>query len=115
MFIVSTKDPSGTSLMGYIAGSFSELVEIFGQPNGEGDEYKVSTEWILEDSETGDIATIYDYKYTALYDPSYPSVKTFREMKTYDWHIGATNEETAKRLIKQLSKKTIYAASKRLM
>lgn len=87
--------------------SYKNLVKIFGKPNGEGDNYKISTEWVLEDDK-GNIVSISDYKMTNLYDSSYPSVYKFRNELSYDWNIFSDNKEILKDLktyiyIKELS------------
>ena len=86
-----------TSLEGYITTSYEKLVKIFGEPNSDGDGYKVSTEWSLED-ELGNPATIYDWKSTNLYNDSSYSVADLRDEKKYEWHIGAENKHTANKL-----------------
>ena len=87
----SKKTSEGTGFKGYLETSFEELVKHFGMPNNVGDDYKVSTAWVLED-EKGHIITIYDYKETNLYSQRYPSVEQFRKRKSYKWHVrGQTN------------------------
>lgn len=83
------KKDYGTSLSGEIETSYKTLVKLFGKPNSQGDEYKVSSEWVLED-DLGNIATIYDYKATNLYDEGAPSVAQFRKLPSYSWHIGTS-------------------------
>jgi hypothetical protein len=100
-FRPSKKTNLGTGFKGYLETSFEELVKHFGMPNGEGDDYKVSTEWILED-EKGRIVTIYDYKETNLYSRSYPSVEQFRKRKSYQWHIGAQTTLSVELLVKMI-------------
>ena len=60
------KDANGTSLSGYIEGSYNDLVDVFGPPLADTDEYKVDAEWniTVEDVNTGekkDFFTIYNY------------------------------------------------------
>jgi len=86
----TTKHPEG-GLAGYVETSFENLVRHFGLPNGNGDDYKVSTEWLLEES-SGLIISIYDYKETNLYDGGLPSVDQFRRQKSYNWHIGGSQK-----------------------
>ena len=69
-------DAIGTHLQGHITAVYKDLEEILGQPE-EGDEYKVSGEWTLTDSD-GNVVTLYDWKSTELYDDSLPSVLQFR-------------------------------------
>ena len=69
----------GTSLMGYIKTTYSEIVDIFGEPRytSSGDD-KVTAEWDLEFEVGGEYvtATIYDWKL---------GETPFGE---YNWHIG---------------------------
>ncbi len=78
---------NGTSLRGHFICSYQDLVRVFGEPNCEGDEYKVSTEWVISDIE-GNVWTIYDYKMTDLYDDNTMTVEEFRNLPEYEWHIG---------------------------
>ena len=41
------KRVNGTSLRGYINGDYGTLVETFGEPLADGDDYKSDAEWIL--------------------------------------------------------------------
>jgi hypothetical protein len=97
-FKPTDKFPEGTSFHNTtISTSYKNLVKLFGKPNSPGDEYKVSSEWILED-DNGYLVTIYDWKETNLYDSSNPSVKKFRELDSYSWHIGGTRIEDEENL-----------------
>jgi hypothetical protein len=80
-------------LQGYIVCSYAELAQVFGEPNGEGDGYKVSTSWVIRDNETGDLWEIYDYKRTSLYSPEYPTVEQFRALPAFNWHVGGTSQK----------------------
>jgi hypothetical protein len=82
----------GGSLITEFWASYKDLVRVLGEPNSPGDEYKVSTEWVLETDE-GIEFTIYDWKETSLYGgDGYPSVEDFRDMDGYSWHVGGPNE-----------------------
>ncbi len=71
-----------------------DLVDLFGPPL-EGDGYKVSGEYILE-SISGNVASIYEYKSTSLYDPMNPDPKVFWDSDIpYRFHIGAHSENVA--------------------
>jgi hypothetical protein len=94
----SDDTPYNTSFIGYLDTSFENLIRHFGLPNGIGDDYKVSTKWILHDYK-GRIITIYDYKETNLYSDENPSVEEFRRRKSYQWHIGGTTPEAAQLLV----------------
>ncbi len=77
---------NGTSLLDYFRASYADLVRVLGEPNDKGDEYKVSTEWhVLYKRQP---FSIYDYKMTELYDDETTTVEQFRELPSYDWHIG---------------------------
>ena len=69
----------GTSLQGYVKTTYSEIVDIFGEPRytSSGDD-KVTAEWDLEFEVGGEYvtATIYDWKL---------GETPFGE---YNWHIG---------------------------
>ena len=69
---------SGTSLQGYIKTTYSELVDVFGEPRYTSGDDKVGTEWDLEFDVDGEYvtATIYDWKLDET---------PFGE---YNWHIG---------------------------
>lgn len=86
------------SFAGYVESSFAELVSLFGLPNSPGDNYKTSTECVLE-YEKGQFAKIYDYKETILYSRSMESVDKFRRRKLYGWHIAATTVATSNALL----------------
>ena len=66
-------DVSGTSLMGKITASYTELFALFGPPV-EFEVDKTNNEWRLELE--GHVITVYDY---------YADGKSQRQ---YDWHIG---------------------------
>lgn len=101
-FELTSHSPMGTSLKNYFCASYKELEELLGKPNSEGDQCKVSTEWVFKETDTGEIVTLYDYKETNLYSREMPSVEEFRSRNQYDWHIGAKEERTAKEFIRWL-------------
>lgn len=103
-FKLTDKSPNGTHLVGYYPCSFQELQQMLGAPNGETDDYKVSTEWRLKDSE-GKVITLYDYKETSLYSKGLPSVEEFRNFQSYDWHIGAQDGNCTARFVDWLDRK----------
>ena len=98
IFKPTDKSADWTAYMGSFSASYKNLVKLFGKPNAITDEYKVSTEWVLEDNE-GNIVTIYDWKMTDLYDEGLYSVEEFRKLDSYDWHIGGHKESDADNLI----------------
>lgn len=72
--------------IGHIDASYNDLLELFGEPNGDTDDYKISTAWELVDN-LGRCVGIEDWKQTDLYDPDYPSVEEFRNEPSYNWII----------------------------
>jgi len=82
-----------TSLKGSIDCSYAKLVSLFGEPNSEGDGYKVDAEWILNTS--AGPAAIYNYKNGKNYNGA--SGDNVEDIT--DWHIGAHNKETAQLVI----------------
>lgn len=87
---VPTTEYAGSGLQGYVNLSYKELRKIFGAPL-HSDGYKVSTEWCIKDVVTGRTFSLYDYKETNLYDSDLPSVRKFRQLPSYDWHIGCND------------------------
>ena len=93
----TTKPASGTSFHGTtIEATPNQLIALFGEPYGsynDGSD-KTNFDWTME-TETGDVVTIYDWKY---YHPL--------EMDTmYVWNIGGhgkTGTEIGANEIKQL-------------
>lgn len=79
-FKLTTDGVNGTHLQGTINATYARLVEVFGEPNCNGDAYKVQKEWIIK-FEDGTIATIYDWKEG---DNHYTNVT--------DWHIGGFSD-----------------------
>lgn len=57
-----------------IFASLERLVAMFGNPN-VADGYKITHEWVLKDVDTGDVVTVYDYKYNGA--------------ARKEWHVGA--------------------------
>jgi hypothetical protein len=97
-FKLTDKFPEGTSFHNTtISTSYKNLVKLFGKPNSPGDEYKVSSKWILED-DNGHLVTIYDWKSTKLYDSDYPNVYQFRKLDSWEWHIGGSRIEDEENL-----------------
>lgn len=96
---------SGSSLQTYTPVlPFSRLVALFGPPNSQGDGYKVSTEWVLEEIATGDVVTIYDWKETSLYDGFGRTPDELRtDLHGTQWHIGAYSKEPAERLVRYIT------------
>ena len=60
-------ETGGTSRFGEVMLKPVELLMVFGKPHVM-DSYKVSGEYIFEHAETGTPITLYDWKYTTLYE-----------------------------------------------
>lgn len=102
-FKLSEQYASGHKLGEFVA-SYSDLRDLFGEPNSEADGYKVSTEWVLED-ENGEVIYIGDWKETNLYDEEYPTVEQFRNQISANWSIGGTDKDLAYKLLNWLRTK----------
>ena len=77
---------SGTSLQGYVDVSYARLVEVFGEPNDVGDQYKIDVEWCIHTID-GD-ATIYNWKDSR----NYLGEDGMDVEDIMDWHIGGMNK-----------------------
>ena len=60
-------ETGGTYVMSEVMLKPIELILVFGKPHIS-DSYKVSGEYLFEHTETGTPITLYDWKYTTLYD-----------------------------------------------
>jgi hypothetical protein len=81
-------DINFTSLQGYIDTSFYDLCQCFGEPNSEGDGYKVDAEWMMKFSD-GTVATIYNWKNGKNYCGD--DGEEVEDMT--NWHIGGRNQK----------------------
>lgn len=86
-------------LQGQIDTSYDVLCKTFGEPNSQGDEYKVQVEWIIQFSD-GTYATIYDWKMSEAYNG--PGEGVLPEVIT-DWHIGGNNPLSVQRVKEAVS------------
>ena len=89
------------SLQGYVVATYSELVEILGEPNFDepSADGKVDTEWELFDDEVGEVS-LYDWK-------CYGHVA--RNDEPYRWHIGGLNRWAVEFVSDLLNKEATYA------
>lgn len=78
-YVDSEINATGTCKQGVIWATREEISRAFGEPTHYPLGDKVTTEWIIQ-FDSGDVATIYDWK---RYDSGRPG---FTEV--YDWHIG---------------------------
>jgi len=85
---------AGTSLKGYFPDdtTYANLVNVFGEPNAKGDEYKVDAEW--QGTIDGDVFTIYNYKT----GKNYLGDEGQEVADITDWHIGGKAKEVATKL-----------------
>lgn len=73
----------GTHLQGYVNVSYNQLINVFGEPNGIHDKYKIDAEWVVE-FPAGIIATIYNYKD----GKNYLGEEGSEVEDINEWHIG---------------------------
>ena len=90
---------NGTCLQGYVDVSFSTLVDVFGNPNGDGDGYKTDAEWELKFSD-GVYATIYNYKDGKNYNGPSGTPKT----QITDWHVGGMSARAVRNVEEMLER-----------
>ena len=82
---------NGTSLRGGVKLKPIELLLVFGKPMVS-DSYKVSGEYTFEHTETGTPITLYDWKYTTLYDhEGIKPVDFWKLDEEVEFNIGSTN------------------------
>lgn len=90
-------DSVGTSLIGYVATTYDDLVKLFGEPNTQMND-KVNAQWIIEIHDAADrlwhIVTIYDYK-----NSSIPKLQ-------YHWHVGGLSRDSIEVLRSLLVERT---------
>ncbi len=92
---------SGTSFKGYLLATYQDLVQLFGEPITDTDNYKVDAEWII-DTPHG-VATIYNYKDGKAYlgDKGTP-IEAICE-----WHVGGKSMAAYSWVKKQVCDYTI--------
>lgn len=74
--------------------SYAALVRVLGEPNSDGDAYKVSTEWDIRGKD-GREYSVYDWKSTDLYDEEHlPTVEVSRLEPNATWHIGSDGRDS---------------------
>ena len=88
---------NGTSFQGHVNAHYHQLVEMFGEPYTNPDNYKTDVEWIV--STPHGPATIYNYKNG--YSYLRKSGLTLEEMN--GWHVGGKNGESYEWVIQRLS------------
>ena len=76
---------------------YKTLVALLGEPNGADDDDRkiITTSWLLQHSEAGDVVRLHDWKATDRYRSCLPTIEKFRSLPSYYWHITAEQEETA--------------------
>ena len=85
-------ETSGTYRFSEVMLKPVELLMVFGKPH-VCDSYKVSGEYIFEHTETGTPITLYDWKYTTLYDETdgIKPVDFWKLDEEVQFNIGSTN------------------------
>ena len=84
-------ETSGTSLYAEVKLKPIELLLVFGKPHTM-DSYKVSGEYMFEHTETGTPITLYDWKYTTLYDhEGIKPVDFWKLDEEVEFNIGSNN------------------------
>jgi len=84
-------ETSGTYLYAEVKLKPIELLLVFGKPHTM-DSYKVSGEYMFEHTETGTPITLYDWKYTTLYDhEGIKPVDFWKLDEEVEFNIGSNN------------------------
>jgi len=84
-------ETSGTYRFSEVKLKPIELLLVFGKPHTM-DSYKVSGEYMFEHTETGTPITLYDWKYTTLYDhEGIKPVDFWKLDEEVEFNIGSTN------------------------
>ena len=93
----------GTSLQGYMDISYEKIYDILGEPNLETDGYKTDAEWGIRFPDTGEVATIYNYKTGT----NYLGAEGLDPQDIRDWHIGGRDKSIVERVCKLLNTKEV--------
>ena len=88
---------NGTSFQGYVNAHYNQLVEMFGEPYTNPDNYKTDVEWIV--STPHGPATIYNYKNGR----SYLGENGLALEVMDEWHVGGKNGESYEWVMQRLS------------
>lgn len=95
---LSNRSANGTSFHGStVRASKKQLVAILGEPNSDGDGYKVNYEWNLEHrSEDApiDVVTLYDWREGPISDD-----------RMIDWHVGGNNKTVTDYVAAEITKR----------
>jgi len=96
LYVPTAESAVGTYGVGSVVAAYTELVALFGQPNGVGScDGKTTTEWWLTGPH-GTVVTIYDWKMTSMYSPGLPPPSALRTSKRIIWNIGAFSKYQGK-------------------
>lgn len=76
-----------------VLATTDQLIDILGEPTRTDYEDKVTREWVIEDSGSGVVATIYDWKEYREYDDD----------EAVNWHIGGHNKDAVRLVIEVLT------------
>jgi|7_EtaG_2_1085326.scaffolds.fasta_scaffold163101_3 hypothetical protein len=96
---------NGTHGHGSVDVEYKRIVELFGEPNSEGDDYKTDAEWQF--STPFGVATLYNWKDGKNYNGGceHCDCGGLDVEDITDWHIGALNQESADALKEALTAK----------
>lgn len=94
---------NGTFYVGLFKAPYSKVVEVFGEPEEGGD--KVAFVWVItftDEDDIQDVATIYDWKETSVYDDNLPHPNTLKTREYVEWHIGGHSSHAASLVLQAL-------------
>lgn len=95
------KQRTDTSFKGYVLATYQDLVDTFGSPTTNGDNYKVDVEWLIQTPHG--IATIYNYKD----GKAYLGEGGLNAVQICEWHVGGKTPESYVWIKKQISDQQI--------
>tara|TARA_B100000131_G_C18096065_1_gene604076 strand:+ start:952 stop:1272 length:321 start_codon:yes stop_codon:yes gene_type:complete len=96
---------NGTCRQSEVMVAPSRLIEKFGPPI-ESDGYKVSGEYVFEDSE-GSVFTVYDWKATTLYSPDYGFTPEYFWSLTTPMEFNVGGNKSAADFVEWLKKEVL--------
>lgn len=88
---------NGTSFQGYVNARYSQLIEMYGEPCTNPDNYKTDVEWIV--STPYGPAIIYNYKNGY----SYLGLSGLKLGEMDEWHVGSKNKQSYEWIVQQVT------------
>jgi hypothetical protein len=76
-----------------VLATTNQLIGILGEPERGFYEDKVTREWVIEDSDSGVVATIYDWK----------EYREYGDDEAVNWHIGGHNKDAIRLVVEVLT------------